>query len=786
MARVFISHASADATLAVEVHGWLVKDGHEVFLDRDLRDGIVVGDEWEQRLYERLRWADAVICVVTSAYRASLWCTAELVTARNRGSRLLPVWAEPGVHHPLLEALQRAKTGENRALAREELAEALRRVDAAGGSSWPDDRSPFPGLRPLDTDLQRVYFGRSREVANAATLLRSPGERVENAALMVVGPSGSGKSSFVRAGLLPSLAVEPGWLTVPAIVPGTQPVAMLARELAGVARDRGLHWSVGDVRSRLDTEGLTALVDELLLAGPGARRTRLLLVVDQFEELLNHTAAAERACFAALLGAALEGPVQVVGTIRPEFLEQLLADPDLSTLSTRFFTLRPLGREALRAVIEGPARLAGIDIDGDLTAQLVTDTDSGDALPLLAYTLAQLADGVRRGGRLLPSRYEQLGGVQGALARQAELALADATAASGRDRTEVVRDLLRLVTVDEQGRPSRLRIRRAELPHTVATQFDAFITRRLLTTDIEQGQVVIGVAHEAFLSAWEPLANAITAASTALRARRQVEQAAADWTEHGRPPGRLWERGLLAAALADTGARIEMNDQLALSDDNGETFAPTRSKTPGRRHRSCMRQRVVVADRVQLSRPACEFLRASIHRDWLRRGRSTAILSTLLVLAVLAAGVAFVQQRTAADGQRLAISRQLLAQADTALRQGDSRMALRLGEAASRIHSDPETEAGLVSTVLSTHYSSSLEGHADGVLAEAFSPDGHTLATASADQTVRLWNVSDPAHPRPLGDPLTGHTDEVNAVAFSPDGHTLVLNDVPYEDGVGL
>ena len=113
------------------------------------------------------------------------------------------------------------------------LAEALRRVDAAGGSSWPDDRSPFPGLRPLDTDLQRVYFGRSREVANAATLLRSPGERVENAALMVVGPSGSGKSSFVRAGLLPSLAVEPGWLTVPAIVPGTQPVAMLARELAG-------------------------------------------------------------------------------------------------------------------------------------------------------------------------------------------------------------------------------------------------------------------------------------------------------------------------------------------------------------------------------------------------------------------------------------------------------------------------------------------------------------------------------------------------------------------------
>ena len=100
--------ASADAALAGEVHRWLVEDGHEVFLDQDLRDGLVVGEEWEQRLHERLRWADAVVCLLTSAYLASVWCTAELVTAQNRGSRLLPVRAEPGVNHPLLKAVQRA------------------------------------------------------------------------------------------------------------------------------------------------------------------------------------------------------------------------------------------------------------------------------------------------------------------------------------------------------------------------------------------------------------------------------------------------------------------------------------------------------------------------------------------------------------------------------------------------------------------------------------------------------------------------------------------------------
>ena len=120
-------------------------------------------------------------------------------------------------------------------MARAKLAEALRRVDAAGGSGWPDDRSPFPGLRPFDTDQHRVFFGRTREIEQLATLLRSPAERAEGAVLLVVGPSGCGKSSLVRAGLLPVMAGEPGWWTVPAILPGTQPVAALTRELAATA-----------------------------------------------------------------------------------------------------------------------------------------------------------------------------------------------------------------------------------------------------------------------------------------------------------------------------------------------------------------------------------------------------------------------------------------------------------------------------------------------------------------------------------------------------------------------
>ncbi len=714
MARVFVSHASEDRALAREVHQWLVEAGHEVFLDQDLRDGISPGEEWEQRLHERLRWANSVICVVTSAYLDSTWCAAEVGIARSLGSQLLPLCAEPGRAHPLLTSVQHTDYTTDPPAARAAVLKALHRVDA----TWPDDRSPFPGLRPFEVDQHRVFFGRTDEVQHLTELLRSPAERAKGAALLVVGPSGCGKSSLVRAGLLPEMADQPGWRTLPPILPGADPVAALARELAAAARRSTLNWTVDHVHQQLDQRGLAGLVDELLLADPAGPQQRLLIVVDQFEELLTQTASTDRARFTELLRPALTGPVRVVATLRPEFLDQLLVDPELAALPTRTYTLRPLRREALRAVIEKPAQLAGIEVDDGLVDRLVDDTASGEALPLLAFTLAQLAENVTRGGRLSSTRYDQLGGVQGALTRQADAALTDAVTAGGRSREQVIAGLLRLVTVDEQGRPTRWRVLRDGLPTPVITELDAFVERRLLTTDEDNGSGVIGVAHEAFLSAWPPLAQAITAAASALRARRAVEHAATEWHDNNRPPARLWGGGQLAATVTDTGAHIRA------------TTAP--ADTPPRRGPSRwmpQRHRALVTNRVDLSPKARAFLHASIRHDRhrRRRRRTVTVLSVLLILA-LAAGVAVVQQRLGQERQRIAAARELVAQAD-ATRDTDPRTALRLGIAAEQIR--PEAKPTRAWSTPSP------------------APPTHTLSTATPARRTR-WRSRRTGGPWPL------------------------------------
>jgi WD40 repeat protein len=306
----------------------------------------------------------------------------------------------------------------------------------------------------------------------------------------------------------------------------------------------------------------------------------------------------------------------------------------------------------------------------------------------------------------------------------------------------------------------------------VRAELEAFTARRILLADVrDDGTVVLGVTHEAFLSAWPPLAAAIAAERPALKARGNVELAAAEWDEAGRPALRLLEGRQLAIAVEATGARR------AARDSNQAPGGPRSTWPQSARLHPCL-PRVLITDKVDLSPRARDFLSRSIRRGRIRRWRLTTILSVLLVLAMTAAVVAAVQQnaaqaqkRDAQEQLRIARARQLITEADASL-DDDPVEALQLGIAAEGIEDNTETRASLVTSLISTPFVGILTGHGELVGALAFSANGNLMASGSDDHSWLLWNFTDPNRPTPLGEPLWERAD-VNSVAFSPDGQLL-------------
>ncbi|GAA0648025.1 hypothetical protein GCM10010174_84310 [Kutzneria viridogrisea] len=665
-----------------------------------------------------------------------------------------------------------------------------------------DGVAPYLGLAAFQSEDADRFFGRERLVADlVARLARAP-------FLAVYGASGSGKSSLLRAGLLPALTqAQPTWSPV-VFTPGADPLRECAVRLAARA---GV--TAGTLAAELaaDPSGLALVVRQALAEQP--EDAQLVLVVDQFEEVFTLcTDRQTRNRFvSALVSVAVDGQsrARVVLGVRADFYARCAEHPDLvAALSDAQLLVGPMTEHELTEAVTRPAQRAGLMVDKALVATIVEQArDRPGALPLVSHALLETWRR-RQGSALTLAGYQATGGVDGAVAQSAERVyqgLDDRT----RRRTRDV--FLRLTALGEGTEDTRRRVDRAELgaDEELARVLDQLAAARLVTL----GRQSVEMAHEALIGGWPRLREWLAEDREQLRAHRGLTVAAAEWQRHGRDESELYQ-----------------GNRLALCES-------------------------IEVDRLnELER---EFLRASrarITREQTARARRrkltlTALVATAVVMAVLAAGALFAV-RQATEERDLAYSHQLVAmargrldrdpelglllavrafqsrptaEAQSLLRQATLNSRLRLARPMNQgrvvgvaINGKGDLvatsgEDGTVDVLRADGQGAPtvLRGHEGPAWSPVFSPDGTRLASTGADRAVLIWHLGSAEPPVRLdwvtglwglsyspdgtrlagaaadgtivlwdlatrtARTLTGHTGDVSGIAFSPDGRHL-------------
>ena len=419
---------------------------------------------------------------------------------------------------------------------------------------WTD--SPYPGLEAFTPEQAPIYFGRGREIDQLLQQFADPKVRF----VAVVGVSGSGKSSLVKAGLLPRLRTG---------IIGNAPWI----DLIFKPGERGGNPYLGlafALKSELDISGQTeneiarslqadAKVTEKHLTGLLSHyepATELLLVVDQFEELFTQCTADKRQDFLALLEHLVTLPrIRGIVTMRADFYARAIQEPTLANLLRQdrgTFPLDPPSVSAIHQMIIRPAEAAGVELEDGLAQRLLDDAGIGPgAMALIAFTLNQLYEQEQQSNAISIDAYNTFGGVKGAVQKRAETALQGLKI----DLDSALPKLFaHLVEVNEQEIAARRRAPQSLLQGDLKIVAEALTDARLLvTSEGENNQPMIEVAHETVLSGWERLHQWILEHAVTLRARRDLEQVASEWDKSGRQSsalryGPLLQRYVTAAA----------------------------------------------------------------------------------------------------------------------------------------------------------------------------------------------------------------------------------------------
>jgi DNA-binding SARP family transcriptional activator/WD40 repeat protein len=633
----------------------------------------------------------------------------------------------------------------------EHLADFVDALGAAVGGGRPSLRvahttalttNPYKGLRTFQEADADDFFGRKRLVGDMLARLARPGSA--GRFIVLVGPSGSGKSSTVRAGLIPELrrgAVDGSdrWF-IATMVPGTDPFAELETALLRIAVNTPAKLAE---QLSLDARAFGRTLSRVL----PDETAELLLLIDQFEELFTLTSdEVVRAQFLDGLMTAIgdaHSSVRVVATLRADFYDRPLRIQRLAELlPAHQLTIAPMSAAELQQAIGEPAARRGVVIDPVVVAGMLAELiDREGALPFLQLAMAQLFDNCR-GGSITKADYDALGGVTGALATIADAVQARLPA----DGQALSRHFFcRLVTLGEGVPDTRRRIRRSELPivesgAALEEVLDRFGNARLLTFDHDPDtrEPTVELAHEALITGWPLLQRWIDDDRDVLRAQRHLSAAASAWAAAERDPDELY-RGARLAAVA------EWTDQRAVELTALEREFVMASLAERDNEHEVERQRV---------------------RHQARQNRRLRVLLGCLAVTMavsLVAGIVAVKQR---DDANRAAERAETASANASA-QAEAAEHARDGAATQAAQADAARFAAETGRLASAAAAELEEHRSVGLLlaVEAYRRE-QTPATLGALQTALTGT------PDFIGNLVSGHNHW--SVAFTPDGSRIV------------
>lgn len=634
--------------------------------------------------------------------------------------------------------LARGVLGAQRERARAERLDSP--LDATVEANLGDIGCPYVGLRAFESADAALFFGRERQVGEVLARL------TEARFVAVVGASGSGKSSFVRAGLIAAVGAAPikGGASprVVLMTPGETPCDALAAALGARSPPAGVDQDLLDRPDRSPR------------AGPQGGRD-LLLVVDQFEELFTLCdEEGERCRFVdALIAVCNDRSSSVIIALRADFYGRIATYAELAALVVANQTLiGPMSPAGLRRTIELPAADSGLLLQPGLVETMLSDlAGEPGSLPLLSHALRETWKRRRR-LMLTVGGYREAGGARGAIAQTAEDTLQNL---SESDRAVSRSIFLSLTDIGEGAEPTRRRVDRAELAvGTEATQRDRVLgvlaDARLVTLD----ELTVTVAHESLIRHWPRMRGWLETDHAGLLLHRRLTAAAREWEALDREAAALY-RGARLAAAREWAEQAE--DLSAL--ERGFVMASEAAEHDE------------VVDKARTNEQLRALLAAAKHRT--RRLRIFAGGLGALMAVAAALGVwAWGQSNDAHDQAREATS---LALASSATAAPGSRLdiSLLLAFEAYRTSPRPEARRSVLDVLIRARRSrvlAVLRGHASAVTHTAFSGDGRILASAGDDATIRLWD----AHRHKLLAQLpTDHKARVSSLAMTADGHIL-------------